>query len=617
MLYGVTAAVLVALAVLPATGWLVRLQWAGALRPDRLARAVVGGPNGGEQAAARTAARRPDDFALQLAAVPMEVEGRTARFAALRARFPDRPDAAAALLRYACQEEVRVGHADDQALLEPRKKDAADAKPRRPEAPDPKANHPEALTAFGAAAADGERMDPQNAYFPLMAAVGHYAAGRDADARAALLRAGTKPHFEDYVGASMRAKWRQIEAQAGGEPGGLARTSTAFAELFPHYAMLRGLARVAVAQAVQAELAGRPEEGVALRSAVLNVGAVMRRDSTSLIGNLVGIALEGISASRPGGAEPLERFTGPDSGEKNAAARRAAYVAYLNRVGQTELAARFEQEYAAGKAARDIINRSMSAGIIDPAIDPLLPLWAACYAVISNTVALVLLACVFALLRKASPGLRSGQPLPPALRWGAAMGTATPWLVWGVAALGSSGAQTDGACALGLALAYAVALVAPPLVGRWTIADTLRGAGLSAGIAASQAAFGAFLYGAIGAAVSTVNGVFFTLPGSGDGDSHRGMVLALVGIATSCAVPLLLVVALAILSRPLKITLTHALARGFEALAGPIACVLLLGYAALAVKTAGQEAKARAALDAMVTHEGRYRAATIGATWPD
>ena len=71
-----------------------------------------------------------------------------------------------------------------------------------------KAYERSALEAFDRDAAAGERLDPDNAFFPLMRSVGLFAEHRDDEALAAIQRAGAKPRFQEYaLGSAAHSHW--------------------------------------------------------------------------------------------------------------------------------------------------------------------------------------------------------------------------------------------------------------------------------------------------------------------------------------------------------------------------------------------------------------------------
>src|SRR5262249_13571528 len=157
---------------------------------------------------------------------------------------------------------------------------------------------------------------------------------RDAEALAAVQRAGQKPRFNDYAYDEVAGRWRLHEA-AWGKESAFRRGVALASVLFPHYAQIRAVTRVATVKAVQAEQAGRAAEGLAIRQARLRCGARMRAQSHTLIGALVGVAISAIAMSRPGGVPPLAPGSSSSSDE-TARKRLDAYAAYLRRLGREE-----------------------------------------------------------------------------------------------------------------------------------------------------------------------------------------------------------------------------------------------------------------------------------------
>src|SRR5205823_4056767 len=121
-----------------------------------------------------------------------------------------------------------------------------------------------ALEAFDRDAAAGERLDPDNAFFPFMRSVGLFAEHRDDEALAAIQRAGAKPRFRDYATDQVEGEWELMRASSGNRSA-MQRAAMAAALLFPHYAQLRAAARVATYRAIESERQGRPNEGIAVR----------------------------------------------------------------------------------------------------------------------------------------------------------------------------------------------------------------------------------------------------------------------------------------------------------------------------------------------------------------
>jgi hypothetical protein len=285
----------------------------------------------------------------------MHLTGRT-KWAALQqlvADFPESPAAHAALARIACKNggTVDVGHSAEQEELFARDASASAAPTRHRKNPgDPR--DPYIMLRSCAA---GERLDPDNAYFPAMAAIAHYAANQDMAARAALHRAANKPLWREYFEVEAAGRVRRAELLQGPQ-NSLTESATLAGMLFPHYAGLRSMARVATVQAMRREIAGDIEGGLALRRDVARVGETMRSQSSSLIGNLVGTAIVGVSEQRPGGTPLLPENEA--EGETYQSRTHLQFLEYLARHGAWDERDLWMGYSARGKETREIVRRA-------------------------------------------------------------------------------------------------------------------------------------------------------------------------------------------------------------------------------------------------------------------
>lgn len=78
-----------------------------------------------------------------------------------------------------------------------------------------------------------------------MRSIGLFAAHRDSEALAAIDRAAAKPRFDDYIADEVHSRWRIRELMYGRESA-VQRAVPQAAVLFPHYARLRAVTRVAI-----------------------------------------------------------------------------------------------------------------------------------------------------------------------------------------------------------------------------------------------------------------------------------------------------------------------------------------------------------------------------------
>ncbi|MBM3496957.1 MAG: hypothetical protein FJX72_21940, partial [Armatimonadetes bacterium] len=445
LLIGGATGVLAALLLTPATGWIVRSHTRYVADPFALpveltemglhdvslyrrARPATGTRLRDAQ---RAAAAYPGNYQIQLAAALMEAldapEGwmpkgvrdmapdMPAQEMALRAlehRIGPSPALCACILRFALLRPILVGRPETE-LLSDMKRSAWSSGRRKVS--------PGRVRAFIETARTGERLDPENAFFPMMLAIGLLAERSDRDAEEALKRAGGKAAWNDYAMGEALGRW-QIAEDAHGEPGSLARTAQAAAILFPHYAQVREMYRVMVYRAVLAEEKGRMDEGIALRGALLRVSSVMRSDATSVIGALVAVACGQIAVVRPGGSAPERQAPdSPEASEARARRRSERYAAYLRRAGERAEAGWFEREAAASAEARSIVRRRVAEtgwmkGILDASI------LTAASASQAATIVWMVLCSLAAWIASLTPRVRSGQPMAAAARCGAALG---------------------------------------------------------------------------------------------------------------------------------------------------------------------------------------------------
>ena len=124
-------------------------------------------------------------------------------------------------------------------------------------------------------AQEGEGLEPDNAYFPIMLAHLHFAAANNQAALADIDRASRKPRWEDYNGVLIRGASHLHDAQLGMSSSVLHQTSfdTAF---FLYYGFLYETTRHLLLLAWKQEHAGNLESGIALRGRMMRIGATIR-----------------------------------------------------------------------------------------------------------------------------------------------------------------------------------------------------------------------------------------------------------------------------------------------------------------------------------------------------
>ena len=299
--YGVTLAFVATLLLLPATGWLARLQlmpWSLRLQlmPWSLTSLTLAtyGVNTSEIRHASVLAKSPGDFDLRYAVALSSGGSAATKLEALNREHPKNAQILAALLRYLTAQDNNGSRPEEALLLPPPKE------PQKPQEYKPFSNAARVVVL----AAEAEAVEPQNGFFPAMAAVALFALREDDKAVAAWVRAGNAPDWNDYTERDATARWKLLRALHGNrETGSVMRMSTtAGGIMFPHYAKLR----MAAVTAMQAEIAGNANEGLRIRRATRQVGESLQKQNGSMVGNIVGSAVVSLSAARAGGAEALE-----------------------------------------------------------------------------------------------------------------------------------------------------------------------------------------------------------------------------------------------------------------------------------------------------------------------
>jgi len=542
---------LLLLLVLPATRWLFLTQ----LRME-----LLHGQQIDLKAEEQAARNHPGVYPIQLAAallpqpLPPNVDPpatttqnrvRLQRLQDLAARFPDAPSAPATILRYLTLGEVRL-HRDEESLysgIEPKHQPG-----------DKQQSDPELLAMFDQAAETGERTDPDNAYFPIMRAISLFDEHRDDEALAEIQRAGEKSYWDDYCTVEADGQLR-LNTETYGERGTLNRVAMQAAILFPHFSAIRGVARMAMYKATEAELAGRKEEGLAIRMALMRVGSTMRVQSPSYIGTLVGIAISAISTGRPGGAPAIKLASNEESTEEKRQQlqqeRLSRYYDYLRSFDHAEEVRLVQKEMAAGNEAKEIGSHFQELPPFGKGtLNTLFGVWAANIVMLSNMLLLL---------------------------------------------------------ALGVAAWAATRIKPRKNLVAWRVSGCLL---LGLGILA-------WLWGVLGVSAKPYFELALELANMSDHPSEiNATVIMGVLMGLSLFVPLLSLTILAIASKAERIPVATGVGRGIRRLALPLASLLFLVYGGLLCVTVRQEAAMDQSLQRMAQHEGNYLAELVGKPWP-
>ncbi len=277
-------------------------------------------------------------------------------------RFPNSPLLHATILRYDCYERIRLRREGIEVLSKVSTQQKPSFTP--PEPPPPNPQH---ITDFERIAAKGEQLDPDNAFFPMMRAIGLFAAHRDDDALKALIRASKKKRWDDYK-LEEREGTMQLWESAFGKPNGLTKSYIAGLELVPHIRLIRAMTRVAVHKAVELERKGKLAEGLEIRSALIRCAQLMREQQKSRLPSLIAPAIAHIALVHPKG-EPLPE---PKGRQERGELIQVRFINYLQQIGQAEKAKWVKAGLQANEQVRNELHQQV---LRSPFLDTLAFVW--------------------------------------------------------------------------------------------------------------------------------------------------------------------------------------------------------------------------------------------------
>jgi hypothetical protein len=396
-----------------------------------------------------------------------------------------------------------------------------------------------------------------------MQAMALLAQGKDEAGYKALHTAALCPRYEDYAWHETEALWKLTDRLNGGEVGSVPKMAQMAAVLFPHYAQIRSLARVAAAEAARQETAGDAIGALSLRHDIAVLGGKMRDQGGSIICNLVGMAMVYISPSGTSAwGTKWDYGQGEATQRERTRERVARYVSYLNGLNSDvarEEARFFERESEICLEAKRVIRLSTSDGesgffgwdshlmnIIRAAAAQMIGI------LLLTNIGWFLLFGAGAVLLCRTRGIRGGEGFPIRVHL-------TLW--------------TMGLVAVGTVLFLQMRTVLP--VGQM-----------------------------FGTMVSAVEGMTNLVP-----------FLLLGGF--SLFVPFVTLAVLAIRGKVKKERVVVATAYGVRGVALPMATILSVLFAVLAVWTAGQESRNLANMSAMMEQgEAAFYAGKAGKVWP-
>lgn len=426
ILIGLAAGILLALFIAPQTRWVERYQVGAALFMSRMNWGIgFKSEPSVLQMYGPIARAHPDDYQIQLAYTVMSARGqgdtsdlqtgdpRVADLRGLIPRFGENPSLYANILRFSTQYEMRIGYRPEDWLI------GGQTPPTDALTLFSEPSSARVLADYDRDAAAGEQLDPQNAYFPFMRAWGLYGQHKDDQAVAELLRAGRETRFDDYSTDQVEGEWKLNEDLVGGKAS-LPRLAFEAALLFPHYARMREVARIVTYKAILLERSGQTARALAIRNALMHTGSLMRVQSSSLIGTLVGIAITDIAMARPGGAPYVAQtyhqgVTAQEINDQHV----DKFCAYLTRIRRSDEIPWVRAESAAGEESKALLQAGVNTPFPDVPMRTL-PWWAADMLLLWTVFWLIVLGIAATILSRDSR-VREGRPLPAETQWGIAV----------------------------------------------------------------------------------------------------------------------------------------------------------------------------------------------------
>ena len=142
---------------------------------------------------------------------------------------------------------------------------------------------------------NGERADPNNAFWPAMLAVTYFAAGRDQQALDALGQCGQKSRWDSYLYEEVLGQWR-LYSLAYGDHGAAQKIGPLTLLAFPHLHEISRMALTARLAADRAAARGEVTKAIQIRRAIRLLGHILRDNATWAYEALYGTDLLLISA---------------------------------------------------------------------------------------------------------------------------------------------------------------------------------------------------------------------------------------------------------------------------------------------------------------------------------
>lgn len=126
----------------------------------------------------------------------------------------------------------------------------------------------------------GEALDPDNSFFPTMAAMASFAMGNEAQGLAELHKAANAKQWADYLDIEFDGRWRLMVA-CGVPNTATTMMSASERTLLPHLTSIHSGSIYVAMKAAQWEKQGKGAEGLRLRTDLMRLAVTMRDGSTS------------------------------------------------------------------------------------------------------------------------------------------------------------------------------------------------------------------------------------------------------------------------------------------------------------------------------------------------
>ncbi|HEY3333166.1 MAG TPA: hypothetical protein VGK19_24240 [Capsulimonadaceae bacterium] len=221
-----------------------------------------------------------------------------ARLHELEKRFPNEPIVYANALRFALLGPVSFRRADTCRLY-------SSPCSFKAQIPDP------ALTKLMIADAEtGRRLEPDNAYFAIMASYAYYAANRDTEGLAAFEAAGRCQDWDEHAADVLRARIKLLPWYRRTDPTAILQVKRGLDLLNRDYRILSSAA-IVIVKAAHLEQSGNIAEGARLRRLVRHIGETIEAKSHSAAETRVGDSFVDQANFAPGG-QPVSVMPGVD-----------------------------------------------------------------------------------------------------------------------------------------------------------------------------------------------------------------------------------------------------------------------------------------------------------------